>query len=453
MQRTSESIGAIASALAKAQSELINPEKSLVATIRSPFPREGDRTFRYASLSSGLDIVRKALGKYEIATVQTTAIDKDAGLISLTTLLAHSSGEWVSSDWPVCPVAETAVPHKMGAALTYARRYALFTLVGIAGEDDLDAPDLPVSTIGSGSPDSSQPEKMNGGTKASAPPSVPEAGNGSRRQQRPSKPVLDADASEALRDKLVNQIMVLDTADAAIEWAGRSVGAKNTLTVEDASLVETAFRDRMRALEPEAYQPNPAASELPTPSAETAPQFRSTTSGDPSVADDARAIVREPQKPRRLRVARIRVERADNLPSAKPRRCRDKDHLRFIAIQPCTVCGRQPCEAHHLRFMQPRALGRRVSDEFTVPLCRVHHRELHRQGDERLWWNKANIDPMPVALRFWQQTRGVPPAASSDHDPQDLKTDGIEERSRAHAESTGTVPSGFLDVADGSTSQ
>ena len=143
MQRSSESIGAIAAALAKAQGELINPEKSLTATIRSPFPRETDRTFRYASLSSGLDIVRKALGKHEIATVQTTAIDNEAGLIRLTTVLAHSSGEWVSSDWPVCPVGETAAPHKMGAALTYARRYALFTLVGIAGEDDLDAPDLP----------------------------------------------------------------------------------------------------------------------------------------------------------------------------------------------------------------------------------------------------------------------------------------------------------------------
>jgi hypothetical protein len=141
MHRSSESIGTIAGALAKAQAELTNPEKSLTATIRSPFPRENDRTFRYASLSSGLDIVRKALGKHEIATVQTTAID-EAGLIRLTTVLAHSSGEWVSSDWPVCPVSETAAPHRMGAALTYARRYALFTLVGIAGEDDLDAPDL-----------------------------------------------------------------------------------------------------------------------------------------------------------------------------------------------------------------------------------------------------------------------------------------------------------------------
>src|ERR1700682_6184289 len=142
MHRSSESIGTIAGALAKAQAELTNPEKSLTATIRSPFPRESDRTFRYASLSTGLDIVRKALGKHEIATVQTTTIDTEAGLVRLTTVLAHSSGEWVSSDWPVCPVAETAAPHKMGAALTYARRYSLFTLVGIAGEDDLDAPDL-----------------------------------------------------------------------------------------------------------------------------------------------------------------------------------------------------------------------------------------------------------------------------------------------------------------------
>src|SRR6516162_11396974 len=169
MQRSSESIGAIAGALAKAQAELTNPEKALVATIRSPLPREGDRTFRYAALSSGLDIVRKALGKHGIATVQTTSIDQQAGLIQLTTLLAHSSGEWVSSDWPVCPVAEMAAPHKMGAALTYARRYALFTLVGIAGEDDLDAPDLPAGGLTSQAQNGPQsPEQFAGGSN---PPS------------------------------------------------------------------------------------------------------------------------------------------------------------------------------------------------------------------------------------------------------------------------------------------
>src|SRR3984893_8645957 len=139
MHRSSPSIGAIASALAKGQSELSNPEKSLTATIRSPFPREPDRTFRYASLASGLDIVRKSLGQHEIATIQTTSIDQN-GQIQLTTLLAHASGEWISSDWPVCSSSETSA-HRMGAALSYARRYALFALVGIAGGDDLDAPD------------------------------------------------------------------------------------------------------------------------------------------------------------------------------------------------------------------------------------------------------------------------------------------------------------------------
>src|SRR5262245_24227419 len=141
MHRSSDSVAALASALAKAQAELVNPEKSLTATIRSGRPGEGERSFRYAPLSSGLDIVRKTLGQHEIATVQTTAIDKERGVVNLSTMLAHASGEWIASDWPVCAVAETANPHRMGAALTYARRYALFTLVGIAGEDDLDSPD------------------------------------------------------------------------------------------------------------------------------------------------------------------------------------------------------------------------------------------------------------------------------------------------------------------------
>ena len=142
MHRSSETIGTIAAALAKAQAQLVNPEKSLVATIRSDRSGEAEQSFRYAPLSSGLDIVRKTLSQHEIATVQTTAIDETAGIVRLSTILAHASGEWIASDWPVCAISETATPHRMGAALTYARRYALFTLVGIAGEDDLDAPDL-----------------------------------------------------------------------------------------------------------------------------------------------------------------------------------------------------------------------------------------------------------------------------------------------------------------------
>src|SRR3984957_19829519 len=174
MHRSSESIRAIAAALAKAQGGRTNPEKSLTATIRSPFPPEGDRTFRYASLASGLDIVRKSLGQHEIATIQTTRIDEAAGQIRLTTLLVHASGEWISSDWPVCASSETAAPHRRGAGLTYARRYALFTLVGIAGEDDLDAPDLePMPGTNADPPNRSAGQASNGhahGTGASGNP-------------------------------------------------------------------------------------------------------------------------------------------------------------------------------------------------------------------------------------------------------------------------------------------
>src|SRR5450759_1884645 len=141
MHRCSESVAAIATALAKAQTELSNPEKAMVGTvynIRSDSPQ----SFRYASLSSGLDIIRKTLGGQQIAIAQTTDIDRANGMVNLSTILLHTSGEWISSDWPVCQLSETSAPRRMGAALTYARRYALFTMVGIAGEDDLDAPDV-----------------------------------------------------------------------------------------------------------------------------------------------------------------------------------------------------------------------------------------------------------------------------------------------------------------------
>src|SRR6516165_8018825 len=201
MLRSSESIGTIAAALAKAQMELTNPEKSLIGTISSAI-RENQRTFRYAPLSSGLDIVRKSLGRHEIATVQTTALNPETGLIHLTTLLAHSSGEWLSSDWPVCPITETAAPQRMGAALTYARRYALFALVGIAGEDDLDAPDLlsrsePV-------PKSASPAlpKRNGGSAKNQSPS-PQPDHASTGAQPTT--LLSAALSGSLREQLIAQ--------------------------------------------------------------------------------------------------------------------------------------------------------------------------------------------------------------------------------------------------------
>src|SRR6185369_14730328 len=196
---------AIAGALAKAQIELANPEKSLTATIRSPFPREDDRSFRYASLANGLDSVRKSLGRHEIATVQTTSIDEAAGLIRLTTTLAHSSGEWVSSDWPVCSVAETAAPHRMGAALTYARRYALFTLVGIAGEDDMDAPDLvaPAAQRRTSGPSGNDTNRFNGHSHRSARP-LSERTAATVANPMPND--LDGEASVGLGDRLVAEI-------------------------------------------------------------------------------------------------------------------------------------------------------------------------------------------------------------------------------------------------------
>jgi ERF superfamily len=206
---SSESIGTIAAALAKAQAELTNPEKSLIATIRSPFPRERDRTFRYAPLSSGLDIVRKSLGRHEIATIQTTAIDKDAGLLRLTTVLAHSSGEWISSEWPVCQITDVASAQRMGAALTYARRYALFTLVGIAGEDDVDAPDLGQAQVEL-SPADYQTQSDGHGGLAKGP-----YRDGEKFPTGSPRPVLTPDQSAILRDQLVAELAAINTADDA----------------------------------------------------------------------------------------------------------------------------------------------------------------------------------------------------------------------------------------------
>ena len=88
---------------------------------------------------------------------------------------------------------------------------------------------------------------------------------------------------------------------------------------------------------------------------------------------------------------------------AEPRRIRDTEHLRFVASQPCLVCGRSPSEAHHLRFAQPRAMSRKVSDEFTVPLCALHHRDLHARGNEEAWWEDRDVDCLPVAAAFWTE--------------------------------------------------
>jgi hypothetical protein len=387
MPRSSETVAALASALAKAQAQLINPEKSLTATIRAGRPGESERSFRYAPLSSGLDIVRKTLGQHEIATLQTTTIDQTAGMVNLTTTLAHASGEWIASDWPVCPIAETANPQRMGAALTYARRYALFTLVGIAGEDDLDAPNLcdgPLSLLPSAVDRSFEPKDH----QSRVPQQKP--GNGhSRGGKKGDIPLtLDPKQSAALREKLLTELGTITSADLAAAWAREVLTAKNSLTATDAKLVEDAFERRLSEL---------ASSEAATPS-----------NDDPSV----------PQ------IARLQVNASSDgidagqgidksiLTVAAPRRYRNREHLRYVAQQACLVCGRKPSDPHHLGFTQPRALGRKVSDEFAVPLCRGHHRAVHRSRDERAWWRQSGLDPIKVARRLWKETRGIGPRRS-----------------------------------------
>ena len=385
MQRSSESVGALASALAKAQAELVNPEKSLTATIRTAPPGEGERTFRYAPLSSGLDIVRKVLGQHEIATVQTTSIDQGAGLINLTTVLAHASGEWIASDWPVCAISETGTPHRMGAALTYARRYALFTLVGIAGEDDLDAPDLATPT--DKTPDPETAKGHGNGQLNGAQPKYSSRGVRDSNVRTQAKPILEAKASAQLRDRLIAEISELGSSDEAAIWAHKMLAEKNTLIAEDAQVLEEAFQGRLEAT--------------------------GVVGADPSSTDERNLPSPTPREPNELAAKpkgrrRSRAIDKSALAMPEPRRVRARAHVGFVAQHPCLICGRRPADAHHLRFVQSKALGRKVSDEFIVPLCRGHHREVHRCGDEAVWWKNVGIDPTLAARSFWLESHPQP---------------------------------------------
>jgi hypothetical protein len=376
MQRTSERIGTLAAALAKAQILLTNPEKSLVATIHKDGPAGAEETFRYAPLSSGLEIVRKTLGDHEIATVQTTSIDQAAGIINLTTVLAHASGEWIASDWPVCPISETATPHRMGAALTYARRYALFTLVGIAGEDDLDAPDISTPTNQGSGPE--KPTTAGNGHANGGRPKSPAVRKPTRYPPKPNSTdsALGPEASAELCDRLLAELGALDSADAAALWAHRCMGQKNRLIEADAQRVEELFQARLTSFAAGEAQ---MAGEIV---AETTP---------PSLA---------PNRERKSEMLSKAIDKSV-LRLPEPRRVRDREHVKSVVQKACLICGRRPVDAHHLRFAQSRALGRKVSDEFTVPLCRGHHREIHRCGDEARWWQNAGVDPTVTARALW----------------------------------------------------
>jgi ERF superfamily len=322
-------------------------------------------------------------------------------------VLAHASGEWIASDWPVCAIAETATPHRMGAALTYARRYALFTLVGIAGEDDFDAPDL----IGPASPRdrSSGADGASGHGRGAgnghgsgrfdarspnlaARTPLPrqgkaDAGSGGANQARAMHSVvlLSFVASGQLRDQMLGELNAVGSEDEAAKWAHRRLPDKNKLNGVDAKHIEETFRAKLKA--------------FAIHHAEGLPASEHGSEAVPAVEPITETDAPEPKRKRHGRSVDKSV-----LPHPEPRRIRDRDHVRFVAQQACLICGRKPSDAHHLRFAQNRALGRKVSDEFTVPLCRGHHREVHRHGDEAAWWNEAGIDPTTSARELWLET-------------------------------------------------
>ena len=203
---------------------------------------------------------------------------------------------------------------------------------------------------------------------------------------RSARPVLAPEQSALLRERLVEQLAAIHSIDDAAAWARQNLSAKNTLTAADAQIVEEGFQIRLSTIGDGLGPSQPS----------NAVSVHSVMPTGRTDAPAGRKISTESDK-----VAQKSAVRA----LGKMVRVRDKEHRKFVSRQPCLVCGRTPSDPHHLRFIQPSALGHRVSDEFTVPLCRVHHRDLHRQGDEAEWWGKLSIDPVPVALKLWQHTR------------------------------------------------
>ncbi|MBR1092698.1 DUF968 domain-containing protein [Bradyrhizobium manausense] len=268
MHQSSDHIDTIAAAVARAQAEWLDLTKTSDLTILSSLERDKHLPARQASLAAGFDIVRRTLSRQEIAVIQATRTEQVMGAMYLRTLLAHVSGEWISSDLPI--IVDFKTPHQIEPILTGARHYALLSLVGFVVEED---------TIGL--------SDVNAQARASADPTKPQ--NTNCRQEVTSPPL-----------------------------PHRDCGQDQVLT----------------------------------------------------------------------------------FPKEIPRK-RSKAHLAFVRGQSCLVCQRSPVDAHHLKFAQPSTLGRKVSDEFTVPLCRHHHQALHRSGNERAWWTNLQLDPMPVAKELW----------------------------------------------------
>nr|WP_249810654.1 MULTISPECIES: ERF family protein [unclassified Bradyrhizobium] len=329
------------------------------------------------------------MSQQEIATIQTTRIEASSGQIHLTTLLAHSSGEWISSDLPVCPGKDVEAPHRMGAALTYARRYALFALVGIAGEDDLDAPDAIVAP------------------PAAAQPPASTGSNG-----RPFKgvlnraPVLQPQRSAELREQLLGQLASIRSSNDLLAWAKASLPIKNTLLEADARSIQGAYQKR----------------------------FEEAALLDAQLEEEEPALQRKQVAAAGMVANRLPVRDTNGesleqkeaglaFPKESPRK-RSKAHLLFIRAQPCLVCKQTPSDAHHVKFAQPRTLGRKVSDEFTVPLCRKHHRQLHRHGNEKAWWSDMQVSPLPIANDLWSASPAHEPVVVSKEIPSAIRGAG-----------------------------
>ncbi len=388
---------------------------------------DSPQSFRYASLSSGLDIVRKVLGGQQIAIAQTTDIDRANGMVHLTTVLLHTSGEWISSDWPVCQLSETSAPRRMGAALTYARRYALFAMVGIAGEDDLDAPDL-INDQPKPKVDKAADPPRASAFSVEPPPTCSSQSRAVNPNTTPIRERLDPKESAAVRAQLIQEIEALPQEDLQPR-AIAILKAKNRLSARDAKRVEDAFAARMAqgALR-EALTADEATSALPD----------SMRPKPPSASTDSTKPLQQRGRPRKVKAAAEQSAAPaaaakptidDNPPDStdlqaetapakidksvltisEPRRLRDKAHLKFVASQPCLVCGRNPADAQPTISGSP-SRGRWGARSATNSRCRCvehYHRDLHSVGDEIAWWERRAIDPTATARVVWVSTRRI----------------------------------------------
>ncbi len=249
MPTSSDTIGQLAGALAKAQAELVNPPKSLTAVLEAGPGRER-HSYRYAPLSSGLTIVRKTLGRHELAIVQTTDLDPASGRVELTTTLVHGSGEWIATRWPVCPGETCADPKLMGAALTYARRYSLFALVGLAGEDDLDAPEFKRPA-----------PRADGDGHAGVTSSLVKPARPAALRFRPRRAFPLSRPSEHVRGKVegvtraspapadpLEELARIDSEDALVRWAIAALPHRSGLDAQPREALDAAFRARAAAI-------------------------------------------------------------------------------------------------------------------------------------------------------------------------------------------------------------